>query len=30
MRLNEKKESYIPSIDTLPLLIDFQIICDEI
>ena len=29
MRLNEKKESDIPSIDTLPLLIDFQIICDE-
>lgn len=30
MRLNEKKESDIPSSDTLPLLIDFQIICDEI
>ena len=30
MRLNEKKESDIPRIDTLPLLIDFQIICDEI
>ena len=30
MRLNEKKESDIPSIDTLPLLIDFQIICHEI
>ena len=30
MRLNEKKESDIPSIDTLLLLIDFQIICDEI
>ena len=30
MRLNENKESDIPSIDTLPLLIDFQIICDEI
>ena len=30
MRLNEKKESDIPSIDTLPLLIDFQIIFDEI
>ena len=30
MRLNEKKESDIPSIDILPLLIDFQIICDEI
>ena len=30
MRLNEKKESDIPSIDTLPLLIVFKIICDEI
>ena len=30
MRLNEKKESDIPSIDTLPLLIGFKIICDEI
>ena len=30
MRLNEKKESDIPSINTLPLLINFQIICDEI
>ena len=30
MRLNEKKESDIPSIDTLPLLINFQIIWDEI
>lgn len=30
MRLNEKKESDIPSIDTLPLLINFQSICDEI